>query len=237
MLSESPSLLHGTLRLDMAAVAGSIVLNRMQNQRSQSLEDLISERFDVSKYGDEREEFYLPEGQLDDLITEATIAEQLPSDYPGMGELIQFIVQWAQKTFAITLLTGLGGHELCDAITGLCRAGITDQSLPLLSPVSQPAFAKSPWSRWKIEQFRKNQWRFLAPSSLQTGSSTTSSGNGFCRLWVWAVESGKARSGVSIRSGCMRLIGGVLRFWLEERKQPSPSKKSFPEAQAIPTTQ
>ncbi|KAK3303131.1 uncharacterized protein B0T15DRAFT_513341 [Chaetomium strumarium] len=150
-------------RLDAGTDGDTILPNRIHIQQSQSLESRICERFVSSKYGNEREQVYVPEGQLDELITEATIVEQLPDDYPEKGELVTFILLRAKKTFAITLLTGLRGYELCQAITRFWLYGITDQNLPVRDLGSNPAFANPPWSMWKLQQFGETQWGFLVP--------------------------------------------------------------------------
>lgn len=133
-----------------------------------SLSDRICEKFAKSKYGSEKEECYLPDGYLDDLITPATISEQLSNSLrslkpPEPEQLVEFINKHAKKVFAITVLARLPDSELCLAMRRFRYYKVTNDTLPILDVAAHSAMKNPPWREWLQHLFYENQWRFLAP--------------------------------------------------------------------------
>lgn len=135
---------------------------------TQSLEDRIFEKCAKSKYGSEKEEYYVPEDSIDELITEETIKEKLSTSLLSLQpseqkELVGFITKAAKKVFATTILVGFADSDFCLAMREFRRLGVTDEDLPILDESTHPALTSPPWTLWKARQFRDNQWRFLVP--------------------------------------------------------------------------
>ncbi|GAW12867.1 hypothetical protein ANO14919_022380 [Xylariales sp. No.14919] len=125
--------------------------------------DRIARRFAKSKYCYESGEDYLPEGSLDDLITEAEISKQLSQSLAFLRspekerEFIKFVSQNAKKVFAIATLGKIGGEKVYRAVNDL---QITDEKLPI---DATDALLVELLGRWDAEQFGEHQWKFLAP--------------------------------------------------------------------------
>jgi hypothetical protein len=129
------------------------------------LEDQIANGYVYSEFPvDAAKQPFLPDGELDKLITNDSVIQELDLADGAESELIEFICQPAKKVFANALISGLGGQNLRKAMSKFKRHGFCDKSLPVgpefekLSCVSIP-----PWSKMKIRYFRDNQWKFLAP--------------------------------------------------------------------------
>ncbi|KAI8952463.1 hypothetical protein F4801DRAFT_599888 [Xylaria longipes] len=124
--------------------------------------DRICSKLAKSKYCNGSEEKYLPEGCLDDLITEATIRKELSQGAAFLQSLeneqqfIKAINQRAKKVFATAVLTKLKGVIVYNAIN---KFEITDEKLP----IEQDDNFISSLGEWDAEQFWKHQWKFLAP--------------------------------------------------------------------------
>ncbi|KAI0458012.1 hypothetical protein F5B21DRAFT_462574 [Xylaria acuta] len=126
--------------------------------------DLICSRLAKSKYCNGVAETYLPEGCLDDLITEATISQQLSQSHAFLQSLeleeerqfIKIIAQRAKKVFATAVLTKVGGDKVYKAIN---KFDITDDKLPIDD--AHPFL--SLLGQWDSTQFWSHQWKFLVP--------------------------------------------------------------------------
>lgn len=107
-------------------------------------------------------ETYLPEGCLDDLITEATISEELSQTLflhqstEKEQQFINVIAQCAKKVFTTAVLTKIGGDLIYKVIN---EFGITDDKLPIDS--NNPFLGSL--HVWDALQFSKHQWMFLVP--------------------------------------------------------------------------
>jgi len=139
------------------------------------LSDQILDKYVKSKFDHEVKQF-LPGGCIDELVTlEAIIKEIVEKDQLKPGDLdlqegsakkkvIDFIREKAKKVFAITVVSGLRGRDLGMAMFQFMGINFIDNSLPVkegnLSCFHCPA---SPWSRVRIHNFCREQWRFLAP--------------------------------------------------------------------------
>ncbi|KAI0439233.1 hypothetical protein F4803DRAFT_564698 [Xylaria telfairii] len=120
----------------------------------------IYSRLAMSKYCHGAPERYLPEGCLDELITEATINKELSwplnQSTEKKQQFINVIAQRAKKVFATAVLTNFGGDVIYKAID---EFGITDDKLPIDS--NHPFL--SSLRNWDAYQFCKHQWMFLVP--------------------------------------------------------------------------
>jgi|SRR2546421_3013005 len=139
-----------------------------------SLEDRIFNKFAKSKFGNEKEELYLPEGCINELVIEATIKETLKSSLDSLSVseqklFVEFIEQKAKKVFATAILASLRDYELCQAMRKFRDYGFVDDLLPIPNYKSNStaripdAFSDKPWTEWKFFQFYNHQWKFLVP--------------------------------------------------------------------------
>lgn len=142
------------------------------------LSDQILDKYDKSKFDHEVKQF-LPEGCIDELVTlEAIIKEIEEKDQLEPGDLdlqegsvkkniIDFVRGKAKKVFAITVVSGLRGRELGKAMFQFMGINFVDNSLPVkegnLAQVACFRDTASPWSKVRIHNFCREQWRFLAP--------------------------------------------------------------------------
>lgn len=140
-----------------------------------SLQNEIFFRIAESKFGDEKKDFYLPNGCVEELITQSTIRENLKyyADISEQTLLVDFIEQRAKKVFAITILL-VKDDELWQAMTRFQEHGFIDSLLPVSdidgSDVRniREAFSDGKlWNLWRKFEFEKKQWMFLAPVFTQ----------------------------------------------------------------------
>lgn len=119
---------------------------------------------------------FFPNGSVSELLNKENIRAELPI---GSEELITFIHTKAQKSFAITLVSGVSGPVLRDAMKTFQRYGFTDQFLPISEDMKESncylenqscshrrtlnAFHRKPWNRVRLSNFYDIQWKFLSP--------------------------------------------------------------------------
>ena len=123
-----------------------------------------------SKYGDEKKEDYLPEGSLDELLTEETIKEALSrreklelTDHEEQ-QLVEHIARDLKKVFAISLLADVAeGDQLCIAMYQFKDFSVTDSQLPITSGLSHMVFNPEVWGTLKAKSFCDKQWMLLVP--------------------------------------------------------------------------
>jgi hypothetical protein len=142
------------------------------------LSDRILDKYVWSKFDPEAKQF-LPEGCIDELVTlESIIKELYEKDQLNPEDLdlqegsvkknfIDFVRGPAKKVFAITVVSGLRGRELGLAMRKFRSINFTDNSLPVkegnAAQVACFGNTASPWSKTRIHNFCREQWRFLAP--------------------------------------------------------------------------
>jgi len=101
---------------------------------------------------------FLPEGLLDDLITEESVRTVLAIRL-RRKKLIPYVTLRAKKIFATWLATNVSGNpsRLRKIMAMFEKKGIRDEHLPL--EASHPIFLTPSQG----DQFCRNQWQFLAP--------------------------------------------------------------------------
>jgi len=142
-------------------------------KKHQSLSHQIFVHLERSAY-DDRD--FLPEGWIDELVTEESVREELkcPADKQKHLELaIKFIFtkeDGAKKLFVITLLCGIPKDDLklVKAMLRFRRAEITDSCLPIKLDecsafIDEKGGFYSPWNSVMVRNFGENQWAVLAP--------------------------------------------------------------------------
>ncbi|KAE8447646.1 hypothetical protein EG329_010617 [Mollisiaceae sp. DMI_Dod_QoI] len=168
-----------TLESFTMAMANKSSFNDYESIFPSTLSDRILDKYVESKF-DADIKLFLPAGCIDELVTlEAIIKElgekdqleyghlQLPERHLAMN-LVEFVLRKSKKVFAITILSGLRGTVLRRAMQRFMEIDFTDYSLPLIgrdledAPVFHHANF-SPWTQVRIDYFRREQWRFLAP--------------------------------------------------------------------------
>ncbi|EUC46749.1 hypothetical protein COCMIDRAFT_35616 [Bipolaris oryzae ATCC 44560] len=100
---------------------------------------------------------FVPEGNVQDIITEGMIQISLGIDTPVSkreGEMIKFIKSRAKKVFAIVVYMNAG--DCMDIMKSLKRKGIDDDSLPIKD---QRDLGRKDWA----PDFFEKQWQFNAP--------------------------------------------------------------------------
>jgi len=116
---------------------------------------------------------FVPEGALDELVTEATIRKILGIESAeGEKDLVNFIKTRAKKLFAISVYSGVYSSieekRILKSMKRFFKAAFTDQELP----VEQPALnvknhclysVDKFWDYHKTFRFAHEQWKFLAP--------------------------------------------------------------------------
>ncbi|KAK1714252.1 kinase-like domain-containing protein [Colletotrichum lupini] len=113
--------------------------NTLNEEPMVSLGDKLCQRFEKSKF-DEREPSFLPEGCIEDLITEHAISRELfdlfEDEAPPTPEkaLIRFVHEKAKKVFAIVVCCGTSGTELLTTIKFFKTNGFKDSDLPIKKP-------------------------------------------------------------------------------------------------------
>ncbi|KAL9616668.1 MAG: hypothetical protein Q9160_008491 [Pyrenula sp. 1 TL-2023] len=135
------------------------------------LQDEILLNLAESKFGNEKRENYLPEGCLEELITKATVRENLKysADASEQRLLVDFIDRRAKKVFAITLLA-VKNDELFQAMKQFQEHDFTDDALPVsdinnshIAEIRQAFSDGKLWNMFRKRQFENKQWMFLAP--------------------------------------------------------------------------
>jgi len=95
---------------------------------------------------------FLPEGVIDEIVTEENILMQFPS--PDDDKLLDYIQIHAKKIFAILIY--IRPHNTRSALNWWRRKGMSDRDLPFSI---QTAWKKHSW----FIDFQEGQWTFLAP--------------------------------------------------------------------------
>lgn len=127
---------------------------------SEDLRALIWKTFVVSKFPpDSHQREFSPEGTLRRIITINSVWEELANTEE---ELVDFVLQDAQKVFAIAVFSAIRGDELKETLRKLKEHNVKDQNLPIRSSRAEqhPCF-RDLFSQY---EFLKNQWSFLAPT-------------------------------------------------------------------------
>jgi hypothetical protein len=136
-----------------------------------ALQTSILGAWEVSQYGGEKEEKYMPAGRLDELMTYDAVQEVISS-----GEMIkvspeeqklltEFIIGNAKNLFAISIWSGLSGDDLLVAMGMFYSQGFEDKHLPVPDPPVHAVFQDSPWGKGHppTNHFCMHQWRFQVP--------------------------------------------------------------------------
>ena len=132
-----------------------------------SLADQIASRLIPSLFENDLREF-VPEGDLNPIITKAAIEEELKDFANGSGfeELVRFICNHATKIFAIAVLSDIEGSVLYKVMKWFLAHGRFDEHLPL-QPWKEMHELRSGrgrgWTPSRYRRFYENQWPFLAP--------------------------------------------------------------------------
>ncbi|EHL03001.1 putative ALK tyrosine kinase receptor [Glarea lozoyensis 74030] len=112
------------------------------------LSDQIIESYATSRYDPEEKQF-LPAGYIGTLVTLEAIVQELDEkdilepedlnlDLPGnrmKKKIVDFVYQQAKKLFAISVVSGLHGHDLALAMNRFRTLKVCDASLPLTESV------------------------------------------------------------------------------------------------------
>ena len=135
-----------------------------------NLVNRICREFVESKFPDDAEpQLFLPDGKIDELITEESVARELELENeptPGNTRLIAFICQSAKKVFASALLSGLNGKVLRKVMSNFRRNRFDDRSLPVgpeFDTLPFVCYSDSPWLSMQCMYFKSSQWRFMTP--------------------------------------------------------------------------
>jgi len=138
------------------------------------LQDRILEGYEIGMFDNTPRPFF-PECRIAELITRDSIVEELEYEDCDLensedNSLIDFIVKYAKKVFAIALMIDVSGANLRVAIKNFKAFNFQDESLPLSKDAlpGLPFFSKKPWSRLRTHNFLQNQWIFLAPVFSKT---------------------------------------------------------------------
>ncbi|KAK1826462.1 HET-domain-containing protein [Podospora conica] len=149
---------------------------------------------------------FLPEGHIDELVTEEAVRQFLSYRPPKSGPLKDSTVQKVQKVvnyifavgakkakgakrlLAIVILVGLTGDAALQALHRFARASIDDGSLPIRNPEESLGFRKKngdfhdPWDKVKINNFCRDQWRVMAHVFTREDSQRVLKLDGECIL-------------------------------------------------------
>ena len=136
-----------------------------------------------------RKHKFLPQGNLNDLVTEDFIiwafykSENHPSLTPSLQSVIGFILTKAKKIFAIFVLIGLKGPALYRLTVFLFERGICDDRLPFEESklkefhpsrkleedtrgmrLNQDVSEDETWTEDQVSNFVDQQWKFCSPA-------------------------------------------------------------------------
>lgn len=124
---------------------------------------------------------YLPEKSISKLISLDTIGEELEKiersnspeadkyDREFRSRLALWILKNARKVFAITIQSELEASNLILSMRCFRKYGFGDDQLPIESSApSTTIFPRQIWTIFKLENFYRNQWQFLAPVFTQS---------------------------------------------------------------------
>ncbi|KAG4436079.1 hypothetical protein IFR05_008435 [Cadophora sp. M221] len=142
----------------------------------EALADRITLKYANSRF-DDSENPFLPDGCLDSLVTRKSIVEELrdkeltPEEeervlHKDDQTVVDYVLSEGRKVFAITIISGLRGYDLNEAMWGFYENDINDASLPIKNTViadGVEGFPGSVWGSARRHVFFQEQWRFLAP--------------------------------------------------------------------------
>lgn len=138
----------------------------------EDLEDLILGAHVVSAFPEGMKHEFIPNDKLEELVTANSVATVLFADEFALlanprsigHELVEFVLKSAKKVFTISLICGLTGFMLKDAMAHFELHSFGDKDLPLPSfKVLNEHLGFSGWSKMRKKIFIDFQWKVLAP--------------------------------------------------------------------------
>lgn len=161
-----------------SAVTGGTANRSLVSITSQSLGDQIMEGLVVSTFPPGSHQVYMPEGYLDQLITEQSIIGELAGMFSLSPEeqtdthvdesLIEYILKLAKKVFALSLICGIEAEALHEAMKIFKSTDFDDGSLPVkFTDSDEDPWAQLRWPELVTHKFRQRQWMFLVPIFLR----------------------------------------------------------------------
>lgn len=157
-----------------SAVTGGTTNRSLVSITTQSLGDQIMEELVVSTFPPGSHQVYMPEGHLDQLITEQSIIGELAGmfnlssqeqiDMHVDEDLIEYILKSAKKVFALSLICGIEAGALHKAIKIFKSTDFDDGSLPVkFTDSGETPWSQLQWPELVTHKFRQRQWMFLVP--------------------------------------------------------------------------
>lgn len=157
-----------------SAVTGGTTNRSLVSITAQSLGDQIMEELVVSTFPPGSHQVYMPEGHLDQLITEQSIIGELAGmfnlssqeqiDMHVDEDLIEYILKSAKKVFALSLICGIEAGALHKAVKIFKSTDFDDGSLPVkFTDSGETPWSQLQWPELVTHKFRQRQWMFLVP--------------------------------------------------------------------------
>lgn len=134
-----------------------------ENSTTPGLEDQVANCFVISVFPDDRTQDFIPNGMVNQIVTRESIVEEFEV---AEDDLINFILESANKLFIISLLCGLNNGQLQKAMVHFKNSCAADAQLPFDIPLNgtpHPWFPSKLWSTLKKRNFLSKQWMLLAP--------------------------------------------------------------------------
>lgn len=152
-------------------------------KRGEGLRDHLAKLAVKSSFDEKK---FFPHGCIDTAITAEAVFQELGNDtgrlsvearqaqWKDLDGLVEFIMMFGKKVFAISICCGLEGQQIVEAMTQFRHVGFRDSELPVMfehnaSPPSmlyssaEKAYRK-PWNHLLAHTFCSEvQWMFLAP--------------------------------------------------------------------------
>jgi hypothetical protein len=144
------------------------------SQEEEDLENRICNLLATSKF-DAREQHFLPDNCINDLITKDTIMKELELDddpehiTEDQRRLVEWIQSDAKKVFAITVQCSIGVNNMLASMLKFQKHKFNNECLPVdnLSRQSRenlPAhFRSNRWTSKRLHSFWEHQWKCLTP--------------------------------------------------------------------------
>lgn len=153
-----------------SAVTGGTTDRSLLSITSLSLGDQIMEALVVSTFPPGSHQVYMPEGHLDQLITEQSVVGELSGMFDQQTDihvdegLIDYILKSAKKVLAISLICGVEAGSLHEAMKTFQSASFDDDSLPIqATDTREIPWSQLQWTELVAHKFRQRQWMFLVP--------------------------------------------------------------------------